>query len=282
MKTIKRILVVADNHTGLRDAIAKASLLEHYSGAEIEITSVISNTICTSNGEVSVGACIREEEQQLQELVEPFRDEVAWCKTNVVWNVDPLDAVTSLAHSSTADLIIKPLAHHGPGDYLHTPLDWQLIRTLKTPLLLSKHQDWSTGGKVLAALDTADKHQALNRIICAQAEAMAGLLDAELHLVTVTSGPLHTVSAGLIKKAQERRLKDLNCIARENGLEKFQPHGLLGDPVSVIRETSQSLAPTVTIIGTHARGGFKKLLLGNTAEAVIPKIESDVITVSLG
>jgi len=75
VNSLNRILVVAENHEGLRDAIAKASLLEHYSGAEIEITTVISHAICTSNGEISIGACIREEQQQLKELNAFFQKE---------------------------------------------------------------------------------------------------------------------------------------------------------------------------------------------------------------
>ena len=44
---------------------------------------------------------------------------------------------------------------------------------------------------------------------------------------------------------------------------------------------AEELQPTITVLGTHARGGLKKLVLGNTVESTLPHLQGDVLTLRL-
>ena len=45
IKNLKRVLVANDSLEGLEAALQKAALIEHYSGAEIEVAEVIYDNI---------------------------------------------------------------------------------------------------------------------------------------------------------------------------------------------------------------------------------------------
>jgi nucleotide-binding universal stress UspA family protein len=47
----------------------------------------------------------------------------------------------------------------------------------------------------------------------------------------------------------------------------------------VIPELANDLGATLTVLGTAARTGLSKLLIGNTAEDMIGRIRGDVVTV---
>src|SRR5215510_13277577 len=56
----------------------------------------------------------------------------------------------------------------------------------------------------------------------------------------------------------------------------------VGDASEVILQTAQRLKTDLIVMGTHGRGGFRKLLLGSTTEHVLRKTECPVLAVPRG
>ena len=56
--------------------------------------------------------------------------------------------------------------------------------------------------------------------------------------------------------------------------------GVMAEPSILERYSfARELAATVTVMGTAARSGLGKLMLGNTAEDTLTRLEGDVLTV---
>lgn len=53
-----------------------------------------------------------------------------------------------------------------------------------------------------------------------------------------------------------------------------------GDAINVISQAVEAMAPDLVIVGTHARTGFAKVLLGSVAEQVLRSLTADVLVVS--
>jgi nucleotide-binding universal stress UspA family protein len=51
----------------------------------------------------------------------------------------------------------------------------------------------------------------------------------------------------------------------------------MGDPLTVILETTTRLEADLVVLGTHDRKGFKRLMLGSVAESVMREVEVPVV-----
>ena len=192
------------------------------------------------------------------------------------------------AKRTGADLLIKPAAPHTLGDYLHAPLDWQLIRKATCPVLISKSSQWQVKSPVLCAVDVADEaHNALTDAVLITAKLMAEILNAELHIVCVYSDLGQSVNAlqvamdydGIKADMQQARETALHEILDRLRIEPAQVHIIAGKPAAAIATLEHQLKPSLSVLGTSARSGLKKLFIGNTAEDLIRRLQGDILAV---
>lgn len=54
-----------------------------------------------------------------------------------------------------------------------------------------------------------------------------------------------------------------------------------GNPVQTILEEAERCGASILVLGTHGRGGFKRLVLGSVAEQVVRQATMPVLTVRL-
>ena len=293
MDSPKKTLVINDQLDGLETALAKAALIEHYTGSEVEVAEVVwdhieDEPIPEPDKANLIEAFVAADRHGLQNLLEPYEDRIAWSEARVIWNKRTDEAMLEEAANQRADLLIKPMGAHGLGDYLRAPLDWRLIREAPCPVLISKSTQWQTGGAVLAAVDIADDaHEPLSMEVLRAANLMADILDAQLHIVCVYSDLGQSVNAlqvamdyqGIKEDMREARQERLVSALEQLNIQGAELHILEGKPPYVISQLAGDLKPTVTVMGTAARKGLGKLLIGNTAEDTLGQLSSDVLTV---
>jgi len=295
MDSPKRTLVVNDKLDGIQAALGKAALIEHYTGSEVEVAEVIwdfieDEPIPPVEKANLIEAFVAADRHSLKALLQPYNERIAWSEARVLWNKRADEEILQEINRQRIDLIIKPSGNHSLSDYLYAPLDWRLIREATCPVLISKSAAWHTGGSVLAAVDIADEgHTALSQEVLRTGGLMAQILAAELHVVCVYSDLGQSVSALQVAMDYEGIKQDMR-VSREQrlsetltglGLEDAQMHVVEGKPAQVIAALEQELAPTLTIMGTAARKGLGKLLLGNTAEDALNRLRGDVLTVRI-
>ncbi|MEJ2087311.1 MAG: universal stress protein [Gammaproteobacteria bacterium] len=289
-----RLVVANDRLDGLDTALPKAALIEHYSGAAIDVVSVIYDTIAEEPAKVLPPAeqanLIEQlkgaERNGLRLLVEPYGEKIAEIEAHVLWNKSAAAGI--LAELEDADFLIKPISRHQPLlDRLHAPLDWALMRSSPCPVLISK-QPWSETRLVLAALDAGDEsHQALNRAILATATDLSRILGCELEVVAAYPSLGQTVNElqvamdydGIKEDMRKTRETFIAELIDELDADVAEVHLLEGSARDAIPELANRLEATLTVLGNSARRGLTQLILGNTAEAIIGAIEGDLVTV---
>lgn len=294
---LRRILVANDSLDGLERALEKAALIEHFSGAEILVVETLYDRIAEepaqnlphSEQARLIEALKAAERNGLCNLVTPLRQRVASIDSRLLWAKDARQAILDTAAEWGAQLIIKPVSEHHPiADFLHTPLDWALMRHAHCAVLISKRDPWQKPRTVLAAVDVADEaHAALNREILRTAETLAKLLGTPLELVSAYPDLGQTVN-DLQVAADFRGIKDDMRASRRTAALRLMDdtevvvdelHLLEGRPATVIPHLARERDATVTVLGTSARNALGKIIIGNTAEDLIGRLPGDLVTV---
>jgi nucleotide-binding universal stress UspA family protein len=294
---VNEILIASDERASLLSALEKAALVERYTGARLTVAQVIYDPIgeepATYFGKDEtqsiIDKLIATERNELTEHVSEFAARVADLRADVVWDKNPAQGILSEAARIGADLIVKPLSEsHGIADFLQAPIDWTLMREAGCPVLFTRQQPWQGTAKVLAAVDASEaEHEALNRAILLAAQTAARTLDAELHLVSVypslgqhmTQYQVANDFEGIKSEMKARRTAVLEVFTDRLGLEITETHVLEGRPRIAIAQLAETLGVTLTVLGTAARTGLKKLVIGNTAEDIIRHLGTDLLTV---
>ena len=187
--------------------------------------------------------------------------------------------------------------------------DMHLLRCCPCPLWLFKPEHAGRAfAQVLAAVDPAPppdeadllhlktelapKDESLDAKILELAGSLADKEGAELHVVHAWSAPGEGLVRGDLMLAQEqveRYVEDSRAEARkalDHLLAKFpdQPgrrfvHLLKGDPADVIADFAKTGRVDLIVMGTVARTGIPGLLIGNTAETILQRVDCSVLAV---
>jgi nucleotide-binding universal stress UspA family protein len=291
---INRILVANDSYEGMEPALEKAAVIEHYTGAEVEVATVVYDPIDEQAiPEVEkarlIEAFMAAERAGLRHLLEPFRDKIAWSEPRVLWGKRAEDAILDEVRARDIDLVIKPMAETGGGvaGFLHTPLDWRLIRNATVPVLISKSEEWRSDGPILVALDAADqKHRDLNEKLLDTTAAFARVLNAPVRVVSaypdlgqgVNDYQVAVDFEGIKREMRASLETELKRLVETSDLDNAVTDIFEGTPATVIDGVVDEHKPSLVILGTSAHSGVAKLLLGNTVEKILPRIAADVVT----
>lgn len=295
--TVNEILIASDERESLVPALNKACVVERYTGARVTVAQVVYDPIGEEPASYFgkdetqniIDKLIATERNELKEHISAFKTRVADLRADVVWDKSAARGILSEARRIDADLIIKPISEsHGIQDYLQSPTDWTLMREASCPVLFTQREPWPDTPKVLAAVDASQtEHEALNVAILGAARTAAAILGAELHLVSVYPSLGQHMSQyqvandfeGIKSEMKAKRTAVLEVLTERLGLEVTETHVLEGRPRVAIAQLAESLHVTLTVLGTAARTGLKKLVIGNTAEDIIRHLATDLLTI---
>lgn len=124
----------------------------------------------------------------------------------------------------------------------------------------------------------------------AKARELASALHAELELVHAYQLPVLalpdssvTVSPTYVAELTNRAQEELNRHARaieQDGIT-VTTRLVEGNPAEAIVERAKETDASMVVMGTHGRSGFRRFLLGSTAERVVRTATVPVLTVHL-
>ncbi|QFU22237.1 universal stress protein [Shewanella eurypsychrophilus] len=213
-------------------------------------------------------------QQQLSDLAAnhvPFNS--MWCKSL-------FEHACGYAQPDEYAMIVKSI--HESAHFL--PMDWQLIRHTKVPLMLLSNNPLNRAKTILMAVDLGSNNaakQALNKAVITQANKLAAATGYELHLGFVIRLPkilrdMDLVnSRTLIKEAYKRHSQELNQL----GLDKDSVHIVAGDADMCLFELSCRLKAQYLVMGARQRQGIMGHVIGNTSESILSRIRSNVLVV---
>lgn len=207
-----------------------------------------------------------------------------------------VDCLLRRADDVQADLVV--MATHGRGAFTRAWLGSVtdgLLRRTHVPVLVVRppekshpdlEHDSPAPRRIVVPLDGSD----LAEGELDHARTLAGMYDAELHLVRVVAYPVeiaspylpHTVQMNqhLVDEARDAASDYLEARAaglRDTGLE-VETHVVVdAQPGHAIAELVESVEADLVIMSTHGRGGLQRALLGSTTDKVIRGVKVPVL-----
>lgn len=166
-----------------------------------------------------------------------------------------------------------------------------ILRTCPCPVWVARQRHLRPH-RILAAVDPTPEESELNREILLLAAAVGELQRAELHLAhawqlygestLLSSGFVHESRETLtdLRSREEAHLEQaLRKLIQTAGLDDAQwtTHLRSGTPANVLTEVVDQLSIDLLVLGTVARTGLAGLVMGNTAERVLDKVDCSVL-----
>jgi nucleotide-binding universal stress UspA family protein len=192
--------------------------------------------------------------------------------------------VLEACRSQECDLVIK---QHRPSgrlsQLLMTPDDWHLLRQVPTPLFLIRSSLTWEGGTILAGMDVEhqdEAHVALQGNVIEHANFLCGLFEADLHVVSAYSStrlPQADPEQILGQVAARHCQEQCRWFMEEYELPEHRLHLGEGPARELIPRVAHEFEAALTVLGTVARQGVAGALVGNTAEAVLDRLEGDLL-----
>lgn len=251
-----------------------------------EITSILS---VEERDEMRAGV-IQQRQSWLEELVAPYQQEGLDIQLKVVWHNRPSESILQEIEHGGHDLVVKSAHQHSLLEtFIFTPLDWQLIRKCRVPLLLVKEHDWPANGNVLVALNFSNEPDQveLNKKLFREGSQVARLVKSHLHLVNAVPSPTVNIALEvpgftpeLYNEAiRQHHVSMMEAFAAEHHVLPAHTHVLDGLPEDVLPELAEQLDAQLVMLGSVGRTGWSAALIGNTAEQVIDNIHCDLLVV---
>ena len=311
MHRFRNILVAVDGDHSPHGVFARAARLAKQNGASIKLISVVEDLpwytrqVLPTADELQM-LIVRDKAEALGRLAEQSGQDGLAVSTDVLQGRRHIEMIREVLRGGH-DLLMKEAEPN--ENVLFGSTDMHLLRTCPCPVWLVKpgHGD-RPFSRILAPVDPAPppdeadllhlktepapKDEALDAKILELAGALADEGGAELHVVHAWSAPGERLVRGDLMLAQEqveRYVEDSRAEARK-ALDLLlarlpdQPgrrfvHLLKGDPADVIADLAKTGRMDLIVMGTVARTGIPGLLIGNTAEAILQRVDCSVLAV---
>ena len=294
MSEIDTILVVLDRPGADQWALERGKALAAATGAHLHLASFCwvglaeNEQVFDTHQRLALQkGALNERRRWLDGLVLDAGLTAANVSTEVIWTKDIAAWVAEQVAAGKADLVVKSV-HRSSGSLLHTPLDWQILRTCQSPVWMATGEP--AAGAVLASVDLEhgdQKHQLMNQRVLDATRHFSGLLNAPAHAVHVveTTGfpdSLEGYEVGVLAADAELRSRDLlEALVKPYGVEPANVHLAVGHIGPALAEVVRSKEAGVLVVGTGARGRVGAFLLGNSAEVILAAVPCDVLAIHI-
>ncbi len=304
MQNVKRILVaIKDPGARTLPAVRKAAQLARAFGAELELFHSLSQTIlidALQARHIDLQDYEREQVERtvarLETIAVRLRRHRIEVRVSAAWDHPPSEAIVRRVQRHKADLVVveRHAGRHLAGWMLNYT-DWDLLRLAPCPVLIVKTPRPYHRPIVMAAVDPLHRHAKPVRLdaeILKTAGALRTALRGSLHVVHVFppvvavnpgwgTGPI-VMPGGNGGAAESQARAALDAELERLPLPPHKVTVLAGAPRETIPAMAISLRAAVVVMGAVSRSGLKRLLIGNTAEAVLDALPCDVLIIKPG
>jgi universal stress protein E len=303
MLAIRRILVaVKDLGAPGRPAVRKAAQIAQASNAQVELFHSLATplyadlAIGSNEGLEGLERTVRQNAlRRLERIASALRKHHIKVSVAAEWDYPVYDAIIRRAVRIKADLIVAA-AHAGshlmPG--LMRLTDWELVRLSPMPLLLVKTSRPYRRPAVLVAVDPTHafaKPLKLDQALLKAGRTLSRELGGTLHAVyaywplpSAAMPPQAMAMASyavqkLQRQARRNAEAELTRALRGTGIPLSQRYLIGRHPVDAILQAARKSRSAIVVMGAISRSGFKRLLIGNTAESILDETRCDILVI---
>lgn len=300
MSAIRRILVAIKDLDGKHlTAVLKAAQLARAYGAEIELFHALTAPLYTDGillrrqGLESLEQGPRQKAlRRLEGIAERLRLHSIKVIVHAEWDYPSHEAIIRRARAIKADLIVSSLhpgRHRAP--WLLRLTDWELVRSSPIPVLLIKNSHPYRHPSVLAAIDPAHAHAKplkLDKTILSVSKTLSKALRGTLHAVHAYARfPMGSFPEGMSGQAVQRLAEEAEHMATVRFQRALKPLRIARarqfliarQPIDAIEEAARKSHSAIVVMGAISRSGYKRLLIGNTAERILDELTCDILVV---
>lgn len=163
------------------------------------------------------------------------------------------------------------------------------MRQCSAPVMIVAANTWKKKARVLAALDLGSNNRSkrlLNDKIMRISRRLADTLGRQLHCVYAIEVPQLLIDMDLVDEREHTDKLRLAIKPRQQKIE--ETYGIPADHFYLLRGPAERIIPRVAnklkadivVIGSVGRKGLRGALMGNTAEGVLSKLRTDILTVT--
>ena len=293
MRDIRRVLLALDFNPGGRTLTAGSciaadqafALASHLGAAVVLFHSAATDEAWDAGEEnyvVVQGDALEVRRPVLDEVADRFRradldvsvastDEPAWL------------GIVRRVLRDRIDLVVAGKRNH-PDRRGHPlgSISTKLLRKCPCAVWVARPDGATAPRRVLAASDLT----AVGERVVEYGAFVAGHFGAELHVVHAFQLPLAVqiergrAVADFDRRESEERTRRLEAlVARVAGAPKPSIHVGRTSPTRAILECNGCFDPDLVVMGTIARGGVAGLLVGNTAERLLGRLDCSLLTI---
>ncbi len=300
MSRIRRILIAVKELDGRASpAILKGAQLARALGARIDLfhalaeplyddpTSTAGKRLPELQAELRQNALRR-----LEAIADRMRAHSIKVAVGAIWDYPAHEAIVRRAIQVRAQLVIvaaHPTRHLLPSILRLT--DWELVRHCPVPLLLIKDRHPYRHPAVLAAIDPTQAHgkpAVLDKQILSLGKAFSTALHGRLHAVHAYAPfPVVIPPEGISPDTVDAIRRNADRTARKRMARALQgqrialarQHLVPRAPIEAIAQATRASKSSIVVMGAISRSGYKRLLIGNTAERFLDDVQCDILVV---
>lgn len=299
MKRFKNILVIPRHPAADDPALVRVATLAAINGARVTVLWPLQEDemeeLIVAESDTRELASINE---QLSVAVEPLRRQNIPIETRILTGPSLEDIVVrELTIEHDHDLVMKVARPANQDERsLFGPAALHLLRRCPCPVWIVDPQHKEGRGNVLAAVDPAldSDEDPLNIMIMELAVSLAQMQRTELHVVHTWAvaeeqalrhspflriPPTEAVDYVHSIEAQHQQRLDALVAGFLDIVPATHVHLIKGDASDVVPAFARDNNVDVVVMGTHARSGIKRLLMGSTAESIVAAIECSVLAI---
>jgi len=289
MFELNRILVVIEPEAESQPALERARQLARFAEAELELFIADYSTYL-EDGYYFDPVRARELRlehgknnlKSLEELAQPLRENGLEVSCATAWGNPTYEEIIRRVDELKPDLVIKSTRHHERlARLLLSNEDWELIRYCPAPLLLVKDQVWTDQPRFVVSVDpehSHDKPASLDHKLIRVANTLAQVSNGSVHLYHSTHLPplsgLYPIESDL--KVDSRKIKDLGA---QHNVPEDRCYVSDSDISKSLPELVTLVQASAVVMGAVSRSRLDRMLVGNTAEKVLDRLECDVLIV---
>jgi len=305
MRRFKNILYVADPVVEQGEAFERAVALAEKNGARLTVTEVaepIPSFITRQSPHKLREIVTEHRKSELKKICESVSGRIK-IEARILEGTFFLEVIREVLRNGR-DLVIKPAEAGGLLGKLFGSNDMHLLRKCPCPVWLIKLAGNRSCRNILAAVDFGEEEErklveALNRQILEMAISLAHSEDSALHVCHAWYPPYEDMMRNRSGFAEEEVKAYVREVLTDHQKELDQLMGRAekwvgdemyksvspnthlgkGDPRNVIPELTKELHADLVVMGTVARTGISGLLIGNTAESILSRLDCSVLAI---
>ncbi len=298
MKRFKRILVATDSRLAAHPIVDEAAEIAEHNDASLKIVDVVPEfpwtvKLTLANHEHMRELIAEEKQVKLESLAEPIRQRGVAVETKVLLGKTSIEIIREVLRHGH-DLVLRVAkGSDSPSRDFFGKTAMRLLRKCPCAVWLVSPQTTPKFKHVLACVDTTTGEHLdaeLNNKIYELASSISHYHGGRLSIIQAWSIWNEQMLKGRMQPEEFTEMKTNSQHQVAGLLDKFlQQHGdsiraenvhcIEGEAADAIPDFATTHGVDLIVLGTVARSGTAGILMGNTAEQILSRIECSVLAV---